>query len=195
MERKLGRAHVVVDSRGREAGRLSRGADVARGVLRFLIAAGIFGSVISLGGLEWQRRTNEAAISNFATSMAVKLRDPLHNLAAGEKFYPSVTVFLAGIDSNDQLAVQQSGIPLKIRNYPQIGSPGDFKGKVIGEIAQGKEIFNVVVMEGFPSLAYNPDPWAVYECNNAQGAIWEAGKKPEPGSFCASNALNLIASQ
>ncbi len=163
-----------------------RVAAVMLGVLGIL---GIAGMGV-WGSSEYYRLSSEAAVSDWAAGARDKLQDP-NKLLSGEKFYPQVKVVAAGNTLEDLWVMQQRKISINIRNYPASSFPNGSETQVIGQIAQGSEIFNVILTPGIQPLSPVAGPWGAFDCPNAKDAVWKAGQDPKPGSVCAIYAIYL----
>lgn len=81
-----------------------------------------------------------------------------------------------------------SRIPVNVRNYPGTNFSNGADTKIIGKVAIGTEIPNVILTQG--TLPLNPDQegrWGAFYCKNIR--YWmELIRKPEPGEICAINS-------
>lgn len=126
---------------------------------------------------------------------AAVVRDELRDsakLLAGEKYYPRVKVVAAGRSFLDLQAMQQRGIPVNIRNYPADRFTNGSETQIIGQIAQGRDILNVVLTPGVQPLSLLAGEWGVFKCSDAEEAVWGVGRSPEPDAICAVNGDYLL---
>src|SRR3972149_1862814 len=105
--------------------RITRGPEVVNPVKVVLYVLGAVGLALLLnrGCSEGQNRINETATLDWTTSMAAKLRDPLHSLTVGEKFYPSVEVVAADRTSYERSLMVREGTRVNVRGDPGLGLP------------------------------------------------------------------------
>lgn len=183
---------------GRGAVRITRGPDMVgsvKAVLGSITAVGLVAILMFGGYSEYRRRTNEGATSDWATSMAAKLRDPIHSLTFGEKFYPEVTVVAAGRTWYERLRMEQERPPVNIRRYPALGLPAGGESPVAGTTRLDNVIKNVIVRDDNPQDPSEVgDGWGSFFCRDAQGATW-LGEPPGQDAVCAADSNYLLASR
>lgn len=140
-------------------------------------------SSVACGGF-----SDNAQVSAWAAKIKEKLQDPTH-LSSGERFYSEVKVVAAGETLADQFEMRRMGTPVNVREIPATAAPSGNRDRIIGKIAQGSTIFNVVVTTGdIPNFrSAGSGLWGAFRCDSAQGITWESGKSPKPGDtkICA----------
>lgn len=143
------------------------------GIAALVVLGGVY-----LGITQWQRITSEAAVSAWAAEIRAKLQDPSRNLTSG--FYPKVKVVAAGETLPELWEMQKDGTPVNVRDRPY--------GQIIGQIALGSEIHNVVLIAD-SSL---PKPWGAFSCSDSPVKLTNRGK-PALDATCFVDADYLAA--
>lgn len=156
------------------------------------LMAGLAGSAV----VEYNAINTIGRASVWNAEMQSKLLDPVRNLAPGERFYPSVKVMAAGRTYADLLDMQAARTPVNVRNYPGTVFPNGKKTEIIGQIAQGAIIYDVILTEGSQPGSPNRGLWGAFECGRTQKIIPQDGQpsfKSGDGRVCTVYGDNLKA--